>query len=411
MAHPRPAARSSAARRAAARASSRCAMSGRYRDDAGEAARPTSRARSANAAGTASASAGSGGARRPFRRARLCRRRRLRAGQVAVARARAAMASAGWPRSSHQAGVERGGRRGGARPCRCRSGRRRAALRRAAADRPVRDCSRATARSARRRSRRWFAPATASALARAIASLAPGYGNRPRSISVEVIVSTLTKVGLPTLAPMLMGAPDGACSCPSCRRGRPAPRWTRTMSSVPAEMEPITGRVKWFDATRGFGFLVSDEVEGDVLLHFSVLREHGRRSVPEGAHDRMRAGQARSRPAGQESAVDRHVARPCRSSRARPFRARERADRKALADAAGEFEPVEVKWFNRVRGYGFRQAARRVGRRGRVRAHGDGAACRICGELQPGQKLEARIAPERQGADRGRAARRRARTR
>ena len=31
----------------------------------------------------------------------------------------------------------------------------------------------------------------------------------------------------------------------------------------------------------------------------------------------------------------------------------ERADRKALAENAGAFEPVEVKWFNRVRGYGF----------------------------------------------------------
>src|SRR5919107_3639373 len=54
-------------------------------------------------------------------------------------------------------------------------------------------------------------------------------------------------------------------------------------SSGPAEMEAITGHVKWFDATRGFGFLVSDQADGDVLLHFSVLREHGRRSVPEGA--------------------------------------------------------------------------------------------------------------------------------
>ena len=44
-----------------------------------------------------------------------------------------------------------------------------------------------------------------------------------------------------------------------------------------------TGRVKWFDATRGFGFLVSDDCEGDILVHFSVLKEHGRRSLPEGA--------------------------------------------------------------------------------------------------------------------------------
>src|SRR3954465_9561020 len=49
------------------------------------------------------------------------------------------------------------------------------------------------------------------------------------------------------------------------------------------EMAPITGGVKWFDATRGFGFLVSDDVDGDVLVHFSVLKEHDRRSLPEGA--------------------------------------------------------------------------------------------------------------------------------
>ena len=34
--------------------------------------------------------------------------------------------------------------------------------------------------------------------------------------------------------------------------------------SPEAELPPVTGRVKWFDATRGFGFLVSEEVEGDV---------------------------------------------------------------------------------------------------------------------------------------------------
>ena len=50
-----------------------------------------------------------------------------------------------------------------------------------------------------------------------------------------------------------------------------------------AELAPVSARVKWFDATRGFGFLVSDDIDGDVLIHFSILREHGRRSVPEGA--------------------------------------------------------------------------------------------------------------------------------
>ena len=45
----------------------------------------------------------------------------------------------------------------------------------------------------------------------------------------------------------------------------------------------LSGTVKWFDATRGFGFIVSDGDAGDVLIHFSVLRDHGRRTLPEGA--------------------------------------------------------------------------------------------------------------------------------
>src|SRR5215470_5346275 len=45
----------------------------------------------------------------------------------------------------------------------------------------------------------------------------------------------------------------------------------------------VSGVVKWFDATRGFGFIVSDQARGDILVHFSVLKEHDRRSLPEGA--------------------------------------------------------------------------------------------------------------------------------
>src|SRR6185437_2001656 len=90
------------------------------------------------------------------------------------------------------------------------------------------------------------------------------------------------KVGLPTETRMLMRVPMVRAALQLAEGGNVA-AMESDESSGPAEMAPITGRVKWFDATRGFGFLVSDDVEGDVLLHFSVLREHGRRSVPEGA--------------------------------------------------------------------------------------------------------------------------------
>src|SRR3546814_9934658 len=39
------------------------------------------------------------------------------------------------------------------------------------------------------------------------------------------------------------------------------------------------GTLKWFDVTRGFGFVVADEPGvGDILIHFTVLQPHGRRS-------------------------------------------------------------------------------------------------------------------------------------
>ncbi|MHA1128835.1 MAG: cold-shock protein, partial [Alphaproteobacteria bacterium] len=38
----------------------------------------------------------------------------------------------------------------------------------------------------------------------------------------------------------------------------------------------IKGQVKWFDATKGFGFVVSEDEDGDILLHANVLRNFGR---------------------------------------------------------------------------------------------------------------------------------------
>jgi CspA family cold shock protein len=75
----------------------------------------------------------------------------------------------------------------------------------------------------------------------------------------------------------------------------------------------------------------------------------------------------------------------------------ERADRKALADAAGEYEPVEVKWFNRVKGYGFlnRQGEGEEGED--IFVHMETVRLSEIVDLQPGQRLEARIAVGRKG--------------
>jgi len=162
-----------------------------------------------------------------------------------------------------------------------------------------------------------------------------------------------------------------------------------------ADIEPIVGRVKWFDATRGFGFLVSEQVEGDVLLHFSVLREHGRRSVPEGATiECVPARLDRGLQAKKVLSIDTTTALPPQVRSSMP--ANERADRKALAESAGEFEPVEVKWFNRVRGYGFVKRPDEAGGED-VFVHMETVRVSDLPELQPGQHLEARIAPSGKG--------------
>jgi CspA family cold shock protein len=161
------------------------------------------------------------------------------------------------------------------------------------------------------------------------------------------------------------------------------------------ELAPIRGRVKWFDATRGFGFLISDDVEGDVLLHFSVLRDHGRRSVPEGATiECVPVRLERGLQAKKILSIDVSSALPPqpRSS----ISSGDRADRRALADAAGEFEPVEVKWFNRVRGYGFVKRPEEAGGDD-IFVHMETVRTAQLPELEPGQMLEARVAPSGKG--------------
>ena len=159
------------------------------------------------------------------------------------------------------------------------------------------------------------------------------------------------------------------------------------------ELPPVVGRVKWFDATRGFGFIVSDELDGDVLLHFSVLREHGRRSLPEGALvECVPMRLERGLQARRVLSIDLSSALPVQPKL--PISASERADRRALSEAAGEFQPVEVKWFNRVKGYGFVNCGPEEED---VFVHMETVRQSGLGELQPGQKLEARVAPSSKG--------------
>ncbi|WP_082444292.1 cold-shock protein [Sphingomonas sp. Leaf242] len=119
------------------------------------------------------------------------------------------------------------------------------------------------------------------------------------------------------------------------------------------DVRAIGGVIKWFDVTRGFGFAVADDDSvGDILVHFSVLQPHGRRSLPEGARiETLSVQRGRGFQAREIVSIDmtNAVAEVERTSTSSP----DRVDPIAMIDAAGPFEPVVVKWFNRLKGYGF----------------------------------------------------------
>lgn len=114
----------------------------------------------------------------------------------------------------------------------------------------------------------------------------------------------------------------------------------------------ITGRVKWFDPGKGYGFIVPDDPTltelRDVLLHISSLRETGRDVADEGAS--ITCDCVRRSKGWQVSEV---VDLGAGTSETRRDIERSAPLRPPFPSPVGGMEPAVVKWFNRTKGYGF----------------------------------------------------------
>jgi len=65
------------------------------------------------------------------------------------------------------------------------------------------------------------------------------------------------------------------------------------------------GTVKWFNATKGYGFIQPDDGSKDVFVHVSAVERAGMRSLMEGQKLSYSIEQGRE---GKSSAVDLHAA-------------------------------------------------------------------------------------------------------
>ena len=128
------------------------------------------------------------------------------------------------------------------------------------------------------------------------------------------------------------------------RRERPAPEISG--EQAPLDLVQVSGRIKWFDVAKGFGFIVPDNGLPDVLLHVTCLRRDGFQAANEGARIVVEAVQ---RPRGLQAF---RVLSLDQSSALHPSELPLPRTHVAVTPTSG-LELATVKWFNRLRGFGF----------------------------------------------------------
>ncbi len=113
-----------------------------------------------------------------------------------------------------------------------------------------------------------------------------------------------------------------------------------------ASVIELTGVIKWFDVSKGFGFIVPDNGMADVLLHVTCLRRDGFQTAYEGARVVVEVS---PRPKGLQAS---RILSMDDSTAIHPAQMLPPRTHVTVTPTSG-LERAQVKWFNRLRGFGF----------------------------------------------------------
>lgn len=113
----------------------------------------------------------------------------------------------------------------------------------------------------------------------------------------------------------------------------------------------VLGHVKWYDAVKGYGFVVPDGGGPDIMVHASYVRTFGKISLAEGTQVRLRVIQGQ-RGLNASEILEIEEPRTAAPSAAAPAHARPTEYLGSDVDA-GPLVPARVKWFDKQKGFGF----------------------------------------------------------
>jgi len=145
----------------------------------------------------------------------------------------------------------------------------------------------------------------------------------------------------------------------------------------------FSGRVKWFNASKGFGFVVVDDPnQPDILLHINVLRSFGQSSIADGTKIELMAQESRRGfQATSIISIDADDSAPFESTDFAP-------PPRHLPDSSEPLLPARVKWFDKLRGFGF---ANVFGKEQDIFLHMEVLRQSGLSDLQPGEAISIRV--------------------